>query len=357
MKSVMKRILVTGAGGSAAANFIKSLRLAPEPFYIVGTDIQPYHLQLAEVDKRYILPPASNPDYINRLNLLLERERIELVHPQPDIEVLVVSENRERINAKLFLPSKETIRICQDKMKTYQWLASKGVLVPESYFVRNVRDLKQALEVLLERHEKVWLRATRGAGARASLLVCQLKHALAWIDYWACMQGVGYGQFMVSEFLPGKEFAFQSLWYHGKLIVSQARERIQYIFGHLTPTGQTSSPSVAKTVHRKDVNEIATKAILAVDPNPTGVFCVDLKENRDGIPCVTEINAGRFFTTSNFFSEAGCNMPYYYIKLTFGEEIPQLQPYDVIPEGWYWVRMVDMGHKLIKGEEWQAEKV
>ena len=353
----MKRILVTGAGGSAAANFIKSLRLAPEPFYIVGTDIQPYHLQLAEVDKRYILPPASDPDYINRLNLLLERERIEFVHPQPDVEVLMISENRERINAKLFLPSKETIRICQDKMKTFQRLASKDVAVPASYFVSNVRDLEEALEVLLKKHEKVWLRATRGAGARASLPVCRLEHARAWIDYWAFMHGVGYGQFMVSEFLPGKEFAFQSLWYNGKLIVSQARERIQYIFGHLTPSGQTSSPSVAKTVHRKDVNEIATKAVLAVDPNATGVFCVDLKENRDGIPCVTEINAGRFFTTSNFFAEAGCNMPYYYVKLAFGEEIPCLPQYDVIPEGWYWVRMVDMGHKLIKGEQWQAEKV
>lgn len=353
----MKRILVTGAGGSAAANFIKSLRLAPEPFYIVGTDIKPYHLELAEVNKGYILPSANAPDYLTKLNLLIERERIDFVHPQPDIEVRMLSENRECINAKLFLPSKKTIRICQDKIATLQCLASVGVPIPKAYLICNEQELKQALEILLSKHEKAWLRTTQGAGAMASLPVSHLKHALAWIDYWASMKGIGYGQFMVSEFLPGKEFAFQSLWYQGKIIVSQARERIQYILAHASPSGQTSSPSVAKTIHREDVNKIATKAVLAVDSNATGVFCVDLKENQDGIPCVTEINAGRFFTTSNFFTEAGCNMPYYYIKLAFGEELPDLQPYNVIPEGWYWVRMVDMGHKLIKGELWRSEKV
>ena len=34
----MKRILVTGAGGSPSANFIRSLRAADEEYYIVGTD-------------------------------------------------------------------------------------------------------------------------------------------------------------------------------------------------------------------------------------------------------------------------------------------------------------------------------
>jgi hypothetical protein len=51
----MRRILVTGAGGLAAANFVHSLRLASEPFYVVGTDTSKFHLELAPVDERYLL--------------------------------------------------------------------------------------------------------------------------------------------------------------------------------------------------------------------------------------------------------------------------------------------------------------
>ena len=73
-----------------------------------------------------------------------------------------------------------------------------------------------------------------------------------------------------------------------------------------------------RTVHREDVNELASRAVTAVDPEATGVFCVDLKEDEGG-RLVTEINAGRFFTTSNFLAEAGANMPYSYVRLALGE--------------------------------------
>jgi ATP-grasp in the biosynthetic pathway with Ter operon len=159
---------------------------------------------------------------------------------------------------------------------------------------------------------------------------------------------------MVSEFLPGREFAFQSVWLDGRLVTSAARERLEYVFGHLMPSGQSSSPSVARTVHRDDVNELATTVVRAVDQQATGVFCVDLKEDEDGKPLVTEINAGRFFTTSNFLAEAGANMPYSYVRLALGEDVNGLPPYDAVEEGLYWVRMIDMGYKLVREGEWSV---
>lgn len=353
----MKRILVTGAGGSAASNFITSLRLAKEKFYIIGTDVKPYHLELSNVDKKYLLPLTSDPSYIKKLNSLIKKERIDLVHPQPDPEVLFLSRNRSAIKSRLFLPSKETIEICQNKISLINLLKQSNVSVGESYLIENEKVLKERLAELLKSHKKVWLRAIRGAGSKASLPVNSFGQAKSWILYWKEMKGLDYGDFMVTEFLPGKEFAFQSIWQNGKLITSQARERVEYIFGNLTPSGQTSSPSVARTVHRADVNKIATETVLAVDRKATGIFCVDMKENKKGIPCVTEINAGRFFTTSNFFATAGSNMPYYYIRMSFDKKLPKLPSYNPIPENWYWVRMIDMGYKLIKGEKWQAKLI
>ncbi|MFV2041202.1 MAG: hypothetical protein ACC644_04340, partial [Candidatus Hydrothermarchaeales archaeon] len=71
---------------------------------------------------------------------------------------------------------------------------------------------------------------------------------------------------------------------------------------------------------------------------------------------VTEINAGRFFTTSNFFSEAGVNMPYMYVKLAFGESFEPGPKYNPIPEELYWIRLMDMGHKLVRGNRWNAQR-
>jgi carbamoyl-phosphate synthase large subunit len=353
----MKRILVTGAGGPAGINFIKSLRISQEDFYIVGGDINRWHLELSDVDSRYILPRADEQSYIEALNAVIDEERAEFVHPQPDVEVAVISENREKIKAKTFLPQKKTIRICQNKLKLATILDKRGVPVPNTFNLTQEADVSEALKILLDIYpEKAWLRAKKGAGAKASLPVKEASHIAMWIEYWKKMHGMDYDDFMLAEYLPGREFAFQSVWKGGELIVSQARERLEYIFSHLTPSGQTSSPAVARTVNRDDVNQIATDAVLAIDKKATGVFCVDLKENSKGIPCVTEINAGRFFTTSNFFSEAGVNMPYIYLKLAYGEEIPNIPKYNPLPEGLYWVRLMDGGHKLVKGEKWRSKK-
>ena len=76
----MKRILVTGAGGSAAVNFVKSLRASPEPFYLVGSDINKFYIEISQVDKRYILPKPTEGNYIEKLNEIINKERIEMVH-------------------------------------------------------------------------------------------------------------------------------------------------------------------------------------------------------------------------------------------------------------------------------------
>ncbi|MGQ9760004.1 MAG: hypothetical protein ACUVQ5_05505 [Candidatus Methanomethylicaceae archaeon] len=125
----------------------------------------------------------------------------------------------------------------------------------------------------------------------------------------------------------------------------------------MAPSGITGTPSVAVTVDREDVDRIATDCILAIDDRPEGIFCVDLKENKDGKPCPTEINAGRFFTTSLFFAVAGLNLPYIYVKLAYGEEIPKLKKYNALGKGIYWIRHMDSGPILMREGEWRSKKL
>lgn len=353
------KVMVMGAGGTAGINFIECLRMSKNKYYIVGCDINKWHLEIPRVDKRYVVPYSTEEGYVEALNEIISKERIDFIHAQPDMEVEVLSENREKLKANYLFSSKETIRICRDKMATNEFLRAKKIPAPLSYQIKSVEKLKELINSVKQSslQPKVWIRAIKGAGSKAALPIKSFRQAKEWIHYWRSTKLLESKDFMISEFLPGKEYAFQSLWHSGRLIVSQARERLEYLMGNLFPSGQSSSPSVAVTVHNKNVNDVAAKTVLSIDDKATGIFCVDLKENRQGVPCVTEINCSRFFTTSNFFAALGCNMPDYYVRLGMGEEVKGLHQYNAVKAGYYWIRTVDKLPVLMNGEEWRSYSV
>jgi hypothetical protein len=332
----VKRVLVTGAGGPAGVNFIRSLRAAEEPYYIVGTDIDRFHLEWPDVDVAYEAPRSSDPGYVDFLNDLIELEGVELVHPQPDGEVRVISENRDRIGARTFLPSKGAIRVCQDKYESGRVWAEQGVQRTRAILIRSREDLEQAAAEL---GLPFWLRATEGAGGLGSTPVDQVDVGWHWIEYWR-MRGKDW-TFVAHELLGGRNLAFTSLWDRGRVVCSQVRERLEYIYPYLAPSGVTGTPVLAVTRRRPDVDEIATRAVRAIDPEASGVWSVDLKEDSEGVPRPTEVNCGRFFTTGYFFTAAGVNIPDLYVRLGYGEELPELPPYGLLDEGIYWIRHID----------------
>jgi len=349
---MMKRILVTGAGGPASINFISLLRLAPEDFFIVGIDMNKYRLELPDVDRRYVVPSNEDSRYIDVLNQIIEENNIGFLHPQPDAEVRFISENREKLETRVCLPQKQVIRTCQDKGKSVVIWESQHILCPITVWMVEDQDVIRAATGF---GYPFWLRATQGAGARGSTLVENEEVALSWLHYWRA-RGMDW-QFIAQEYLPGQNIAFQSVWNNGDIVCSQARERIEYIYPQLAPSGITGTPAVARTIVDEEANRIATQAVKAIAPEATGIFCVDLKRNKQGVPCPTEINAGRFFTTSLFFTQAGVNMPYIYVKMAFGESVAHVLQYDAIDEGVYWIRHMDAKPQLIKEGEWSSERI
>ena len=347
----MKRILCTGAGGPAGINFVMSLRLAPEKMHLVGTEANQHYLHLALTDAKFLVPRAKEKNYIDRLNDIIRAEKIDFLHAQPDVEVEAVSENREKIEANIFLPSKEAVRACQDKLKsTKVWIKEK-VPVAKTIEIRKEEDITKAIEHF---GSPIWIRARKGAGGKGSTPAENLETAVAWINYWKG-RGVNW-KFIAQEHLPGRNLAFHSLWKNGELVVSMVRERLEYIYSYLAPSGITGTPAIQKTVYYDAVNRTATEAVLSIDEEFNGIASVDLKENAKGTPCVTEINPGRMFTTSYFFSYASkilrndycANIPYLYTRLAFDEKIPDTPKYNVLPAEVYWIRHMDAPARLVK---------
>ena|SRR3989338_1043215 len=351
----MKRILLLGCGGSAGINYIKSLRLAKEKFYIVGVDINKYYIEMSPVDKRYLVEHKKGEEeaYINKINQVIKNENIEFVHAQPDPEVKIISDHRSNINSKTFLPSKKAIDISHDKWSTYTTLSKAGVPVAKTLKITGIESIKEAFR---ECGETLWLRATRGAGGKASLPVKTIEQATMWMDYWKT-KGLTWSDFLASEVLTGKEVSWLSIWKDGKIVCSQGKERFEWVNTGSSPSGVTGTTAIQKTVHDEKVNEIATQTIHTLDNKPNGIYVVDTKENKAGVPCVMEINPGRFFTTSLFFPTAGVNMPYIFTKLAFGEEITKVAPYNSVEKDIFWMRIPDGGPVMVKDGQWSSIKI
>lgn len=137
----------------------------------------------------------------------------------------------------------------------------------------------------------MWCRARHGNGSVGATPVRTLDQALSWVRYWKEMRGIPASDFTVSEHLPRRDFGCQSLWKNGRLVLIKTFERLSYIVRGSEASRVSSLAALTKTVFEPRVVEASTAAISRVDRRASGAYCVDLKEDARGVPCVTEINA------------------------------------------------------------------
>lgn len=340
----MASILVTGAGGAPALNFTRSLRAAPHPFRLVGTDADRFYLLRAETDERYLVPPASHPDYIRAVNEIIEREAIDLVHAQNDVEVGVLSQARDELAAPVFLPSPATVAICQDKWQSYLKWRDAAVPAPATWLLEHDDDLVQAFSRC---DGRVWLRAITGAGGRGAMAASDLDAARSWVDLHD-----GWGSFTAAEQLTEATVTWMSLWHDGELVVAQGRKRLYWEMSKLSSSGVTGATGAGVTMSDGLVDDVSAQAVRAIDAHPHGLYGVDLTYDDAGGPRVTEINIGRFFTTHQFFTELGLNMPLLFVRLGLGHRVMPIEPrLNPLPDGRVWIRGMDMEPVLTSLDE------
>jgi len=351
----MKKILITGAGGGGSNNLIRSIKHSEYPVTIIGSNADQFALPCSLADKNYLIPRGDSGDvYFDAINEIVKREDIDLLVPNNDTEVRVMAFNRESLAAPVFLPAKETIQMCQDKFIFNQKMIASGFKVAETISINTMDDVDKAFEHF-KGHVKLWCRMRKGSGSAGALPVSKPEQAKAWINYWQDMRNVPEGMFTLSEYLPGRDYAFQSLWQNGKLIIAKTCERLAYHFARQMPSNASSTPSLGKLVHNSVVDDLCTRAVYSIDPQATGMFSIDLKEDRFGNPCITEINIGRFFMITIVFNIVGkYNMAEYYLKLAFNEPvyIQEAERYnDIGDEEYYLIRGLDNPPAIISANE------
>ena len=158
----MTTVLLLGAGGSAGANVIDALRLSPHGYRVVGIDISPVRLHLSLADERVVGCRPSDPSYADGLRRVVESRGVEIVHPQPDPEVLAIGALREELGARTFLPAQATLETAADKVAFAARMAGAGVPVPESAGYADMETVTAQTEAMLRDHERVWVEPAPG---------------------------------------------------------------------------------------------------------------------------------------------------------------------------------------------------
>src|SRR3989442_1383782 len=344
------RLLITTAGSGASNNLMRSLCAASPSVFLVGCHDDQFILKNSLAERNYLVPPAGHPQWILALCHIVESERINLILPTTDADVSTLSRARSRLSGRLFLPGPMALETCEDKYRLITLLRAGGVSAPVTYCVTRLDHVGRIFRRLGD-PPRAWCRIRTGAGATGAISVRGPEQARGWIAYWREMRGVRPTSFVLSEYLPGRDFGCQSLWKNGRMVLIKTYERLSYLGTGSQPVQASSVAALAKTVCEPRVVETCVKAIRLLDAKASGVFSADLKDDISGVPCITEINAGRFSSATNIFDLVGKhNMAATYVRLALGAPITLREEYDVA-EDWYMLRDIDNVPRMFDAEE------
>ena len=341
------RVLVMGAGTGAGNNLVASLRASLASVTVVGCHDDPFILRKSAADRNYHI---SSLGTVQDIVALADREAIDLIVPTGDHDVKLLSDHRDAFGPRVFLPSMAVIDLCQDKCDLAAVLGRHGVPVPASLPVTD-REGVDGIVQKLAWAPRLWCRMRSGSRSLGATPVSTAAQVHSWLLLWEELRGVPATAFMLAEYLPGRDFLCQSLWRAGQLVLVKTFERISYFGGENSPSGVSSLSSLAKTVADQRVVDVCVRAVRALDPHASGAFSIDLKENVAGAPCITEINAGRFFIGMTAFDHVGThNMSACFVRLALGEDVALENPYDCPPD-YYLVRDLDTPPSVFHADE------
>jgi hypothetical protein len=332
------RVLILGAGGAASNGFARALRMAGG-YELVGTNCSETDLLLSECEENHLIPHVEDLDgWRQALYEIMNKDGGGFVHAQSDREVRGLAGLRNvahQCGWKTYLPSTGVIDVCQDKWSSYQMWRDAGVPVPDTWLASS----RGVVRAALAEYGEIWLRPRTGAGGQKALRTKNFDLAYGWLN-----ERNGWGFFTCAEALSKDTVTVQLLYWKGALQCSQQRIRESWANAGSTTTGVSGATGVGVTSSMPLADEIAEAAVAAVDSEPHGLYGVDMVRTAHGLPRVTEINVGRFFTTMpELCAMANYNMAAIYVSNGAHDGIVSVWQPDrnPIPDGYRWIRSLD----------------
>ena len=301
------KVLITGACAVSARSVLRSLKLSDkfQNAEFIGWDMCSllYGVYAGEFDRIYKVPAVTADNYRDIAQNILDREKPDAVIVVPEVEVLYWAEHP--FDVPHIVPPVGFSEIAISKEKLFDQLARTG-MVPKYINIKASEITEPNFSNPLG--YPVWIRdgSAGTASAKGAFRAETLSDLKAWV-----MINPNTTHFQLSEYLPGRNLGCFCLFKDGELIKMAQAQRIEYIMAKVAISGITGNTSKGKLLNEEKIKKVALDAIRNIcestNERMNGLVVVDMKEDKDGKPIITEINI-RHVAFSSSFAMAGHNI-------------------------------------------------
>ena len=286
-------VLVPGASAPAAINTIKSLKMVNYPVKIISSDTNPISAGFYLSDAHEVLPEVENQSYTTRLFEIISKYNIGILMPSSGYDIYNFSRNKVELlerGAVAVVSDEDVMEKCRDKMKTFTFLSQKFASPYTTV------DPNKIIEFPLIAKPRF------GKGSKGVVKIDNdedLKYVQSKND-----------NLIFQEYLPGTEYTIDVLSdLVGEPIIAVPRIRLQ------TKAGISTIGKIVKNDSISETSKSIAKYLKIIGP-----CCIQMKESKEGILKVVEVNprlgGGTIFTTL-----AGANFPSMILDMVKGKKI------------------------------------
>jgi carbamoyl-phosphate synthase large subunit len=206
-------VLITAA--SRRVSLIRNFRIALEGTHsrVIAVDFNIYSPALYFAHRFYTVPLATDSLYFKELDKIIKKEKITLIIPTIDDELILWAERKKHyagLGITVSVSSLETVTICNDKWLTYQFFSKHNIPFPKTF-------LPEHLTYHME--YPLFIKPKIGRGSVNSFIVTKKKELDFFVEY--------VPDPIIQDYLKGKEFTVDAFFSNsGQLISCIPRYRL-----------------------------------------------------------------------------------------------------------------------------------
>ncbi len=283
------RILFTCAG--RRVELIQAFLRAGRPLGLSvmaqAADTEPYFAAGCLVGKSHLVPPIASPSYIPKLLSIVRREKIDLLVPLLDIELVKLADARDifaKAGCRVLISSPQVVHTCRDKLTTFAFLTQHGIDTPATWPAKTM--LKKA------RHKfPYFLKPQKGSASKGNFILRNKTDLLALVPH--------VPEAIVQEYVEGVEYTLDVYsGFDGKPRCVVPRRRLEVRGGEVTR---------AITCRHDGIMQTGLRVVEALH-DCVGVITIQLIMTPGGRIRVIEINP-RFGGGVPLAIKAGADFP------------------------------------------------
>ena len=260
---------------------------------LIGTDVRPDAVGRFWVESFHAVPNPEDSGYIDRMNALWRKHRVDLVVPQTTRETVALAGAARNLRVPAMVSGSEAVRVANNKASLMKVFEALRLPVARFSVAKTPGDIDRAARRLGYPDEPVVIKPAVSFGSRGFRVLSKQtswtrerflaeKPGATEVPLEALLEilggGEGLPEFLLMEFLPGVEYTVDAFrGEEAEVAIPRRRDRI------------VNGVSFDTTLEpRGDISEYTLKAARKIGLRYA--FGFQFKLDREGVPKVLECN-------------------------------------------------------------------